>query len=125
MLYTVQNAGGEVYGGWPLPDEPGYTAEEWASKLHERLADIEGPNGITASPLLMGLQTKEKVDRVAVDIEPWHYTRRVATLDESARLERVHIAVGMIARGEVPESPIDPHVSRISSLLAKTTRRSR
>lgn len=89
MLYTVQNAGGEVYGGWPLPTQPEYTAEEWAERLHGHLADIEGVNGIAARPL--PTQTGEDIGRVVVDIDP--------SGDEAAKLARVHRTVGMIASG--------------------------
>ena len=122
MLYTVQNADGEVYGTHPLPEEPGLTAQEWAERLHEQLEDIEGINGITANRLMIDSRTREEVDRVTIDIEPWERTQRVIRLVESERLERVHRTIGVIARGETFETPVEPKGSRLGRLLARVVR---
>jgi hypothetical protein len=87
MLYSIQNSGGQVYGIYEAPAAL-ISPEVMAATLKDRLSDIVGLNGVVDAPLRSSNGSKE--DRILIDIVPYP--------DEEARLERVHRAIGQIAR---------------------------
>lgn len=87
VIYTVQNAYGEVYGKYPLDASIGLSSQEWADRLQDELAGILGINGVHAMRLVLDSRTNIGVDRVVVDVNPG--------IEDA--VDRVHFAVGFIA----------------------------
>lgn len=69
MLFTIQEAGGEVYGTYPMPDT-GKSAEVIAAELKEVLGPILGANSVRDMPLSHG-DPPVREDRVVIDIDPF------------------------------------------------------
>ena len=88
MLYSVQNAFGEVYGTFRMPPS-GKSAEVLAAELGAELSDILGINGVRDCPLTLDSRTQEKEDRVVIDIEP-------VFGQEDVRIARIHETVGRL-----------------------------
>jgi hypothetical protein len=89
MLYSIQNAYGQVYGIFPMPDS-NQSSEVWAAELGAELGDILGINGVRDTPLASSA-SGEKQDRIVIDIEPSKDEEKVARIHETvARLALKH-----------------------------------
>lgn len=89
MIYTIQNAGGEVYGFFEMPPN-NQSPEVWAAELGVELADILGINGVVDAPLATRPDPASdyvKVDRVVIDIDPF----------KASEIPRVHETIGRLA----------------------------
>jgi len=95
MLYSIQNAFGEVYGIYEMPPTS-QTASAIGQALSTELADILGHNGVTDAPLVIDSKTGEKRDRIVIDIDPLQG-------DESVRLARVHETIGRLTAPQVEQ----------------------
>ena len=90
MLYSIQEASGNVYGIFPVP-ETQKSPKVLAQELGSELADILKYQGAFAAPLeVRNAGIHEKVDRVVINIDPV-----VGPVEES--IARVHEAVGRLA----------------------------
>jgi hypothetical protein len=88
VLYSIQNASGEVYGIFPMPSS-NQSPEVWAAELGTELSDILGINGVKDSPLC-SLGSDEVHERVVIDIDHWR-----SGIEE--RIERVHETIARLA----------------------------
>lgn len=89
MIYSIQNAYGDVHGVFPLPESK-LSRDEWAERLKDEIPEnMIGINGITASAFKRSIRSDETVDRVVVDINP-------DVQDEA--ITRVHDTVASIAQ---------------------------
>jgi hypothetical protein len=93
VLYSLQNAFGEVYGTWQMPPN-NRSADVWVSELRHELADILGINGVCESGVRAFETDGTPTEKLVIDIEPSY-------LHEQERLERVHMTIGRLATPEV------------------------
>ena len=85
MLYSIQNAGGQVYGFFNM-SAAGQSRDVWAAELGAELDPILGINGVVASEIKG--QNGLPEDHIVIDID--------FCPDEAERLATVHETIGRL-----------------------------